>query len=239
MAPGYMRDLLMSIARKRLVCGPCVKVVEEEERQRAQAAAEAEMESVKADPAGALKRCGVEERWLEAKFEACPDLPKPLRISAWQWSKAPDGFLFLSGIPGSGKTWLAVATMLQVMRLGVRRVAECRCLTERAFYAGIKRSYADPKEADVCRGQHVAASVPLLLYDDLGSARMTDWAREALAGLMEARHAACLPTIVTSNLDISAIGSAVDPRTASRLRESAMGPLLFPKVDLRMRRPER
>ena len=62
--------------------------------------------------------------------------------------------------------------------------------------------------------------------------RMTDWAKGEIAGLLEARHAADLPTIVTSNLSPRDMAAAIDPRVASRISESRMM-LKFPSRDLR------
>jgi DNA replication protein DnaC len=238
MPAGRLRDAVLAVS-KRIVCSACRKLVEEEGRQRLREAAAALVEAVKADPAGTLKRCGVEERWQEARFESCPDLPKDLLKIVWNWAKSPDDVLFLYGIQGCGKTWVAAATMLEVMRRGVLRPVECLYLRERTFQLGLKRSYSDPHESTVQRGEHVAARIPLLLYDDLGSELGNDkagWKRGELAGLFADRHARCLPTIITSNLDVPSVGELVDPRLASRLRESATAPVKFPDVDLRMKR---
>jgi hypothetical protein len=233
MAAGPLRDAVLKFA-KRIVCLDCQAIIREEERQQAQAAALVEAAGVRADPAGALRHCGVGQRWWGAGLDACPDLPAELVGLARQWAADPQGFLLFCGITGCGKTWLAVAIMLEVMRLGIRRPIECRAFTELEFEKGLKRAMDDPREGDVERGEHVAARVPLLLYDDLGSRRLNDWRRDEITGLFEVRHSRCLPTIVTSNLDPEEIASQVDPRTASRLRESGSGAIMFPARDLRL-----
>ena len=66
-----------------------------------------------------------------------------------------------------------------------------------------------------------AETVPLLALDDLGAERPTDWAIETLTGLIDARTAEGLPTIVTSNYSLGQLrelwGGMPGARIASRL----------------------
>jgi hypothetical protein len=228
MPAGPARDYFLAMS-KRIVCPACRKLVEEEGRQKLHEADAALVDAVKADPAGTLKRCGVEERWQEARLESCPDLPEKLVRIAWEWSRAPQDVLYFHGITGCGKTWVAAGTLLAVMRKGIRRPSECRCVTAAQYMAGVRMDFGTPVR------DKVWDAVPLLLFDDLGSTFQNDLRRGAIAELMEVRHARCLPTIITSNLDVPAVGELVDPRLASRLRESATAPVKFPDVDLRMK----
>ena len=63
-------------------------------------------------------------------------------------------------------------------------------------------------------------AVPLLALDDLGAERPTDWAIETLTGLIDARTAEGLPTIVTSNYSLGQLrelwGGMPGARIASR-----------------------
>jgi len=229
-----VREALLAFARKRLTCHECLQKARQQEEADAAKAREEQAAAVRADPCAALETCGVDPKWRKASFESCPDIPADVLDVARRWAAEPAGFLFLSGIPGCGKTWLAVATLLEVMRTGVRPPTECRAVTERQYLAGLKRSFGDAAEATVVRGEHRAARVPMLLYDDLASARLTDWSRPEVAGLFEARHGREFPTIVTSNLDLGAIASAMDARTSSRLGDGGLA-LVLPARDLRMR----
>ncbi|CCA55383.1 putative DNA replication protein, partial [Streptomyces venezuelae ATCC 10712] len=47
--------------------------------------------------------------------------------------------------------------------------------------------------------------VPLLLLDDLGSAKATEWTEEVTYRLVNERYNACRPTIYTSNLPARAV----------------------------------
>ena len=83
-------------------------------------------------------------------------------------------------------------------------------------------------------GRHDAGTVdvPLLVIDDIGSSRQTDWAANEIAALIERRYAHALPTLVTTNQTLDQIADNIDARTASRLREDR-NIHNFPPRDLR------
>ena len=60
---------------------------------------------------------------------------------------------------------------------------------------------------------------PFLAFDDLAATRLTAWGAGEVAGLIARRHGEDLPTLITSNLSLEEIASALDARTASRLAE--------------------
>jgi DNA replication protein DnaC len=67
---------------------------------------------------------------------------------------------------------------------------------------------------------------PLLLLDDLGSAKASEWTEEITYRLINHRYNHCLPTIFTSNLPARADGGldltdALGRRIVSRLAEMA------------------
>lgn len=61
-------------------------------------------------------------------------------------------------------------------------------------------------------------SVPVLALDDLGAERMTDAAREWLAGLVDHRYSKQLPLLIATNVPPPAWDEVFGERTASRLR---------------------
>ncbi len=69
------------------------------------------------------------------------------------------------------------------------------------------------------------ARVPLLVLDDLGSAKASEWTEEVTYRLINERYNACRPTIYTSNLPATAPGqqpdlaSVLGERIVSRLSE--------------------
>ena len=213
---------------------------EEDERAEwvaAQHAREAKaLAAVRADLPGVLARCGVPLRWRDASFDDCPDLPQSVVDSATAWAKRPTGIVLYTGPAGAGKTWLAVAVLRAVLSAPVLAPKSVRYISEAAYLADLRAAFiADAKpQAKRAVPTDDARRVPLLIYDDLGSTRLTAWGAGAVAELIATRHAEDLTTIITSNLNLPEIASAVDGRTASRIADDRQV-YRFPARDLRVR----
>jgi len=77
---------------------------------------------------------------------------------------------------------------------------------------------------------HYGAKVVLLVLDDLGAEKVSDFVLQTLYDLLDRRYGECLETIITSNLSLDQLtvhyGSHGD-RLASRI--AGMGPALVLK----------
>ena len=131
--------------------------------------------------------------------------------------------LLLIGPPGIGKTHLAVAVLRDViMQKSIRGVYfDTRSLlsTIRSTYNPVTRA----SEADVL-GRVMNAE--LLVLDDLGAERPTDWVEETMNLIVNTRYNDRKPTIFTSNYedvpdtdDLDSLLVRVGFRMHSRLRE--------------------
>jgi len=228
--------------RSGLVHEKC-RADEERRRERQQREAErgrreAALAAVRADLPAALARCGVEKHWLAASFDLCPDLPPELVDRARGWARSPAGILYMySEVAGTGKTWLATAILRHILKLGLYPPAACRYIAERDYLDGLKADYRDGAASGEISPRLLPASHPrrvgVLFYDDLGSARQNPWSRGEIAKLIEGRHAAELPTVITANLLPGGIAEAVDSRLTSRVSEYGMM-LGFSGHDLRV-----
>jgi DNA replication protein DnaC len=83
-----------------------------------------------------------------------------------------------------------------------------------------------------------AITVPVLLLDDLGSEKATDWTLERLYELVNERYEANAVTIVSTNAKPEDMPVAVGPRVASRLYEMCLSVPLS-GADRRLQRKDR
>ena len=140
-----------------------------------------------------------------------------------------DGFpvvqkgLLLIGPPGIGKTHIAVSVLQEVIR---RTGARGLYYDTRALLRDIRSTYnpvLHMAEMDVIRP---VMEAELLVLDDLGAERLTDWVEETMSLIVNTRYNERRPTIFTSNYEdipdegeMNALLARVGFRLHSRLRE--------------------
>jgi len=61
------------------------------------------------------------------------------------------------------------------------------------------------------------AKIPVLLVDDLGAERYTEWVQEQIVQLLDYRYRNNLSTIITSNLNLKELRDKVGERIYSRV----------------------
>lgn len=149
-------------------------------------------------------------------FEAVtPELESAARhVSDWTSSVRKGGTgLFLTGGVGLGKTHLAVAAAVLLVARGWRAryvpVAEYLDRLRGSFDPGGKK----------CPSPRSLANGDLLVLDDLGVERPTEWVREQVYAMVDDPYNNDVTVIVTSNQSYSELShpSALGERTASRL----------------------
>jgi DNA replication protein DnaC len=149
-------------------------------------------------------------------------------------SAAPS--LLIIGPTGSGKTHQAYAALRQIGEAGI---AESWLAVSVPDLYGLLRPRPG---ADSEAAYQAWAGAPVLLLDDLGAAKPSDWTEEVNYRLVNHRHDHGLPTIFTSNLPtIAAEGSpslaaALGERVFSRIAGMCGTPVAL-KGDDRRREP--
>lgn len=121
--------------------------------------------------------------------------------------------VLLLGGTGTGKTHQAFGALRAISESGVA----CRWTFSTAadIYAKLRPRHRVDSEAEFDR----FATAPLLVIDDLGAAKATEWTEEVNYRLINHRYSHGLSTLITSNVPPKDLGAAVGERVASRLIE--------------------
>lgn len=109
--------------------------------------------------------------------------------------------LLLTGPTGTGKTHNAYGALRGIAETGPRRRYALIATTTADMY-GELRPTGQIGAAEARLKQ--LTDIPLLLLDDLGSAKTSEWTEEVTYRLINERYNACRPTLFTSNLPTSA-----------------------------------
>lgn len=137
--------------------------------------------------------------------------------------------LLMAGVVGAGKTHQAygAVTALVEAGLGVR----WRATTAADLYADLRPRPGVDSERELA----AVSRVPLLIIDDLGAAKATEWTEEITYRLINRRYNHLLPTLITTNLAINELRAYLGDRVTSRLAQMTTR-VQFEPVDRRRRR---
>jgi DNA replication protein DnaC len=126
------------------------------------------------------------------------------------YAEALEGWLFLQGGSGCGKTHLAAAAANHAVGMGVPTLF----LTVPDLLDTLRSAY-DSQDTTFEQRFEEIRNATLLVLDDFGTQNASGWAQEKLFQIMNYRYINKLPTIVTSNLALDEI----DDRLRSRLAD--------------------
>ena len=117
----------------------------------------------------------------------------------------------LVGSPGNGKTHLAIAALLtwyEKHHFGTFWKVP-------RFLPFLRGHVFDEDKSAFDRVAESYGRGPLLVLDDFGAHKATEWAGETLYRIIDDRYENSAPTIITANVALDAI----DPRIVSRMRQ--------------------
>jgi len=152
--------------------------------------------------------------------------------AAWAWaldgattgddaSSAP--WLFLYGGPGSGKTHLLAAAFNALMA-GENGSGHYPLYTVYpALVHYIREGLDEPDSREYGARFRAVREAPILILDDLGAEKRSEWTDELLFKLLDYRYRQALPTAVASNL----IPGDLEPRIASRLQDRGLSTVIL------------
>ena len=135
-------------------------------------------------------------------------------VTAWcaSFTESSPSLLILGPV-GTGKTHQAYGAVRTLAMRGV--TVGWHADTAAGLFASLRPRDGSDSEAEYRR----VAAVPLLLLDDLGAAKGSEWTEEILYRLINDRYEAMLPGLFTSNIPAPQLRDALGDRVASRLAE--------------------
>jgi DNA replication protein DnaC len=126
---------------------------------------------------------------------------------AQRYADQPQGWLYLCGPCGAGKSHLAAAIAHAAATSGLSAAYASTPDLLRFVRRGIADGAADER-------LDALMEVKLLVLDDLGAERLTAWADEQLFVLLNARYLAERPTVLTNNERPDALPARLHSRIA-------------------------
>jgi DNA replication protein DnaC len=126
---------------------------------------------------------------------------------------------FITGEAGTGKTIYSCWLMLREQRnLYLQAMnADCEFISVPVLLQKIKASFDTPEVSEHQILEHYS-TVHLLVLDDLGTNKSTDWAFQTLYLIINNRYENLKKTIITSNLTLEQLSKVLgDDRITSRI----------------------
>jgi DNA replication protein DnaC len=163
------------------------------------------------------------ERFKESTFEQWVSMPGTQKafseavamVDQWNERRETGQGLILYGPPGNGKSHLAASIINGLVSKGVLGVfLSVPELMDRIRYTYDTQN--NETESAILAGLD---SADLLILDDAGAERWSEWVESKLFRIIDTRYRKRKPIIVTTNLDLKALGQAVGLRSMDRLIE--------------------
>ncbi len=161
-----------------------------------------------------------------------PQLEQARRyVSNWEAMQRENMGLMLWGQPGNGKTFAAACIANALIEQEGFFVPSVRMTTFGIILNKLPGLPAQDKEAYI----QSLVSCDLLILDDFGMERRTDYAREQVFNIIDGRYLSQRPLIITTNLsleDLKHPADMVERRIYDRVREMCI-PVCFQGESLR------
>jgi DNA replication protein DnaC len=160
-------------------------------------------------------------------------------ITAWADRATTDyreaGFLVLTGAIGTGKTHQAYGALRRIAEAGPTHF-EMIATTAPDMYGRLRPGGSNKgTEHELKR----LCKIRLLLLDDLGTEKLSEWTEEATTRLVNERYNECLPLIITTNFPVRAASGDASPDLVTRLGDRLASRLAQTATVVRLDGPDR
>lgn len=173
-----------------------------------------------------LEKSRLPKKYWTCTFAAAAETPENrtalAKVRAYAEKFAGTGGLFLTGPVGTGKTYLA-ACLVNALILREIRVLFGNVLD---LLGRIRRTFDEDAQEEEWRVVDELARVPLLVIDDLGKEKVSEWVEQTLYRIVDMRYRENRALVVTSNYTLSELEKRypdVGPALASRIAEMCEG----------------
>jgi DNA replication protein DnaC len=153
------------------------------------------------------------------KFEHIPKIYKNAKIEDFklpenvlEWIKQPDGFLFIYGQCGTGKTHLSCAVNMNF----INKFMASKIVFSNDLFIDLRACFSKKEDSDIDIIKSMTFQ-QITIFDDIGVQKISEYVIESWYNIIDKRYREGYPTMFTSNLSIKELSSYMSERIASRI----------------------
>lgn len=121
--------------------------------------------------------------------------------------------LYIYGDCGTGKTYIAYSILMYFSKIDLFKA---RFYTSTEILDKLKEDYSENSKRNF---NEINEYTGILIIDDIGSEKVTDWVLETYYKIINHRYEKKLPVIFTSNLSLADLSEVYGDRIPSRITE--------------------